>query len=184
MTALRTAGIAVLRPSDKASRPVVSTSLLTEGSSVSSPPTREHVAAESRLPRVGSAVMVTNGEAVLLGVRDKEPNRGMWVLPGGKIEPFESIQDAARREILEETGLRVRIVRQLGVYEILKPPDEHRLIVFSAAEVIGGELAAASDVSEVRFWKRRELQSLRLTELTRTVLRDAGWLQDERREAA
>src|SRR4051812_43060202 len=47
------------------------------------------------LPRVGSAVIVIDGESVLLGVRNKEPHRGKWVLPGGKIRPFESIDDAA-----------------------------------------------------------------------------------------
>src|SRR3954447_2705217 len=80
------------------------------------------------LPRIGSAVIVLDGGSVLLGVRDKEPNRGKWVLPGGKVRPFESIDEAARREIREETGLEIAVERQLGVWEIIEPPAEHRVI--------------------------------------------------------
>jgi 8-oxo-dGTP diphosphatase len=135
-------------------------------------------------PRLGSAVLVTSGDSVLLGVRAKEPNRGKWVLPGGKIEPFESIEDAARREVREETGLDVRITGQLGAYEIINPPDEHRLIVFSRAEPLNGELMPGSDLSEVRFCDRRALPSLILSDLVRTVLADAGWLDSEQEVAA
>jgi 8-oxo-dGTP diphosphatase len=123
-----------------------------------------------KLPRLGSAVVVLDGDRVLLGVRNKEPNRGRWVLPGGKVNPFESIDAAAQREIREETGLEVIVERQLGVWEIINPPAEHRVIVYSLATPVGGALRASSDLSEVKFYSRDELSTIDLTETVRGVL--------------
>lgn len=129
-------------------------------------------------PRVGSAVLIIHGETVLLGRRAKEPNRGRWVLPGGKIEPFEPISEAAKREALEETGLQVEVLKQVGVYEIIGAPSEHRIIVYNLAKVIGGELRAGADLEDLRFLNREELESEDLTEIVRQVLVDIAWLPE------
>jgi ADP-ribose pyrophosphatase YjhB (NUDIX family) len=125
---------------------------------------------------LGSAVLIVDGDRVLLGRRAKQPNFGRWVLPGGKIKTFESIADAAQRESLEETGLKVRALGQLGTFEIIDPPSEHRVIVYSYAEPVGGELQPGSDISEVAFFSRAELLNLDLTPLVARVLTTAGWL--------
>jgi ADP-ribose pyrophosphatase YjhB (NUDIX family) len=130
----------------------------------------EAVPPPKALPRIGSAVIVIDGDAVLLGVRNKEPHRGKWVLPGGKVRPFESIDDAARREIREETGLEIDVKGQLGVWEIIEPPSEHRVIVYSLAHRTGGRLKASSDLSDVRFWNIDDLDSVDLTPTVRSVL--------------
>jgi 8-oxo-dGTP diphosphatase len=129
-----------------------------------------------RVPRVGSAVLVADSGRVLLGRRAKDPNRGKWVLPGGKVRPFESIADAARREALEETGLEIEIERVLGVREIIDDPNEHRLIVYSTAHPIGGGLRADSDLDDVRWFSRGELVHLDLSDVVRSVLDDQGWI--------
>jgi 8-oxo-dGTP diphosphatase len=125
-------------------------------------------------PRLGSAVVVRDRGRVLLGVRGKEPNKGKWVLPGGKIHPFESIEDAAVREALEETGLVVQVEGQLGVWEIINPP-EHRVIVYNLARPVGGALRASSDLDDVRFYGREEIASLDISEIVRCVLDRIDW---------
>lgn len=132
------------------------------------------------LPRVGSAVIVRDEvNRILLGKRNKDPQRGSWILPGGKIKAFESIAQAAARELQEETGLEVEVQNQFRAYEIIKPPDEHRIIIYSWAKVRGGCLAPSDDVSEVKFVALDELGELPLTPLVRQVLRDAGYLAHE-----
>jgi 8-oxo-dGTP diphosphatase len=130
----------------------------------------------SNLPRIGSAVVVRHGDRLLLAKRAKEPNLGRWIFPGGKIEPFESIQEAAQRELLEETGLRVVVDDQIGAFEIIRPPDEHRVIIFSWAHSVAGTPRPASDVSDLRFCTREELSELDLSEIVARVTRTIGWL--------
>jgi len=132
------------------------------------------------LPRVGSALIVRDeANRILLGKRNKDPLRGSWVLPGGKIRAFESIAQAAARELEEETGLKVEVQRQFGVYEVINPPDEHRIIIYSWARVLGGTPKASDDLAEVRFASLRELGDLPTTPLVRKVLEDAGFLRGE-----
>jgi 8-oxo-dGTP diphosphatase len=132
------------------------------------------------LPRVGSAVIVRDeANRILLGKRNKDPQRGSWILPGGKIQAFESIAQAAARELAEETGLEVEVQDQFRVYEVINPPNEHRIIIYSLARVCGGNLKAADDVSEVKFVSFEELGDLPLTPLVRRVLQDAGYLRNE-----
>jgi len=126
------------------------------------------------LPRIGSAVIVRDGDnRILLGKRNKDPQRGSWILPGGKIRAFESIAEAAARELQEETGLEIEVDKQFQVYEIIDPPNEHRIVIYSWARVRGGCLRAGDDVSEVRFVSFEELGDLPLTPLVRRVLQDA-----------
>jgi mutator protein MutT len=137
------------------------------------------VTSATALPRLGSAaIVVDKNNRVLLGRRKKEPNFGRWVLPGGKIEPFETIEDAVRREVAEETGLQVDVTGQVGAFQIIDPNrNEHRVIVYSWARQVGGQVAADSDLSELTFVTPDELRSLDVTEIVQEVLTYAGWLQ-------
>lgn len=127
-------------------------------------------------PRIGSAVVVKKGDKLLLGKRAKEPEKGKWILPGGKIKVFESIKEAARRELLEETGLDVEIGSQIGTYEVINIPNEHRIIIYSWGSVKSGTLKPSSDVSDLRFYSKEEVKNLELTEIIKKVLEDIGWL--------
>lgn len=132
------------------------------------------------LPRVGSALIVRDeANRILLGKRNKDPQRGNWVLPGGKIHAFESIADAAARELSEETGLVVEVQHQFRVYEVINSPQEHRIVIYSWARAVGGDLRASDDISEVKFVSLNELGDLPLTPLVRQVLVDAGFIGKE-----
>ena len=134
------------------------------------------------LPRVGSALLVRDeANRILLGKRNKDPQRGSWVIPGGKIHAFETIAQAAVREIAEETGLEVEVTNQFGVYEIINPPQEHRLVIYSWGTVVSGTPKASDDLSEVKFFSIDELGDVPITPLVRQVLGDAGLFPSSRR---
>ena len=136
---------------------------------------------EKVFPRIGSALLVRDEtNRILLGKRNKDPQRGSWVIPGGKIRPFESIGDAAARELREETGLEVKVKEQFRVYEILDPPDEHRIVIYSWGTLVGGTAKASDDLAELAFFSPAQLLDLQTSPLVRQVLRDAGLLKDER----
>jgi len=127
------------------------------------------------LPRIGSALLVRDeANRVLLGKRNKDPQRGSWVIPGGKIRPFESIGEAAARELREETGLDVAVVGQFRIYEIINPPDEHRIVIYSWGKLVGGTAKASDDLSELAFFGPDELATVQTSPLVRRVLSDAG----------
>jgi len=128
--------------------------------------------------RIGSAVLIVKGDQVLLGRRNKSPNFGRWILPGGKIEYGETHQDAAVREIDEELGVDIEVLSLAGkgIYNLITQ-HEHRMIVYSNARIVGGELNPSSDVSEARFFYSDELESLDITPIVREVLKDEGWIQ-------
>lgn len=124
---------------------------------------------------MGSALLVRDeANRILLGKRNKDPQRGTWVIPGGKIRAFESIGDAAARELHEETGLEVDVQGQFRVYEIINPPDEHRIVIYSWGKVIGGTARASDDLSELAFFSPNQLSDLQTSPLVRRVLADAG----------
>ncbi len=128
-------------------------------------------------PRLGVAVLVFDGLGrLLLGRRAKDPNRGKWVIPGGKVEWGESWRTTAVREIAEETGLSIRLgvsVRPY-VYEILGE-DEHRVILFVPAYDYEGVPVASSDLSEVRFFGKLELPDDISPHVRRVLEEILGW---------
>lgn len=121
-------------------------------------------------PAVGVGAIVFDREGrVLLVQRSKPPAAGQWTVPGGKLEPGETLAQGAAREVREETGLVVEIGTLACVIERID--DEfHYVILDYFARVIGGELAAASDARAARFVDRDELAQLPLTEGLREIL--------------
>src|SRR5689334_9694358 len=70
-------------------------------------------------PRAAASAVMFRYESVLLVLRDKEPAKDLWSLPGGAIEAGETAEDAARREVEEETGLIAHIEGLAGVYDVI-----------------------------------------------------------------
>ena len=105
--------------------------------------------------------MVRDAEGRLLLVRrGHEPALGKWSLPGGRIEPGESPEQAAAREVVEETGLEVRVGELLQTVELWD--GRYRVHDF-AATVVGGELRAGDDASDVRWCTPDDVQLLELS---------------------
>jgi 8-oxo-dGTP diphosphatase len=118
----------------------------------------------------------TKDARVVLVKRAQPPIQGQWSIPGGALEVGEFVRDAAIREAREETGLIVEPGELLGVYDrIVRHADGrvqyHYVLVDFLCRPVGGELQAASDAAEVRWFTREELPELRLAEDTQEVIR-------------
>ena len=100
---------------------------------------------------------------LLLIRRATPPSAGLWSVPGGRCEPGESPAQACVREVAEETGLRVRVVRHAGRVERDGPGGVVYLIDDFVCSIVDGELRAGDDAGEARWVSAAELPSLRLT---------------------
>jgi len=95
-----------------------------------------------------------------MGIRNKNPNKGKWIIPGGKVNFGESLTNTLIREISEESGITIQIGALLGVYELVNPPKEHRIIVVYNAEYRGGNVVSGDDLVSARFLPKKEIQDL------------------------
>lgn len=128
------------------------------------------------LPLVGVGAVIIDGERVLLVKRAHPPLQAQWSIPGGVLEVGEFVREAAIREAREETGLIVEAGELLGVYDrVLRNEEQrvqyHYVLIDFLCRQIGGELLAASDADEVRWFARGELPALHLAEDTNDVIR-------------
>ncbi len=127
-------------------------------------------------PLVGVGAIIIESDRVLLVKRAHPPIQGQWSIPGGVLEVGELVREAAVREAREETGLIVEPADLLGVYDrVLRNPEQrvqyHYVLIDFLCRKIGGELAAASDAAEVRWFTREELPTLNLAHDTQDVIR-------------
>ena len=97
-------------------------------------------------PKVAVGVIVELDGGIVLGKRGHEPNLGRWSFPSGFVDSGEILEQAAVREVEEETGLKVRVDRLLGVYS---SEGERTVFVAYAGSIIGGRLEAGEECLEV-----------------------------------
>jgi len=119
-------------------------------------------------PIVAAAgIAFDDGGRVLLAQRAREPSRGVWSVPGGKVEAGESLSEACAREFLEETGLHVEVGPRVDVVERIGRDGDrvthHYVIVDYLVRVTGGVLQAGDDAGDVRWVDREEMRGLELT---------------------
>ncbi|MBI3242122.1 MAG: NUDIX domain-containing protein [Chloroflexi bacterium] len=123
-----------------------------------------------------AAVFDSNKRKILLVRR---ADNGRWAVPGGYMEPGESVAEACAREVLEETGLHVRVDRLIAVYStphvLLEYPDGNRLqlvVLHFAAEPIEGELQLSKETTELRYFSREEIEYLNVSDMDRQRITD------------
>jgi 8-oxo-dGTP diphosphatase len=126
------------------------------------------------IPCVGAVIRDGHGRLLLIR-RGHEPGKGLWSLPGGRIENGETDEQALMREVAEETSLTVTPVRLIGSVRIpgAGPGTEYDVRDY-AAEVTGGTLAAGDDADDARWAEPAELAALPLTRGLLDTLRSWG----------
>jgi 8-oxo-dGTP diphosphatase len=126
-------------------------------------------------PLVGVGAIIIENARVVLVKRAHPPLQAEWSIPGGVLEVGELVREAAIREAREETGLTVEPGELLGVYDrVLRNADKrvqyHYVLIDFLCRRIAGDLAAASDAAEVRWFTGQELPELKLAEDTLEVI--------------
>lgn len=134
-------------------------------------------------PLVGVGSVVWRGEHVLLIRRGQPPRQDEWSLPGGSQELGETVAEAARREVLEETGLDVTIHDVIAVVDLIDRDDDGRIrfhytLIDVLAEWRAGEARAGDDAAEVAWATLDELPHYTLWSETEHIIR----LSAERRK--
>ena len=144
-------------------------------------------------PVVGvGGVIIENGRTLLIR-RGSEPLRGHWSIPGGTLELGESLQQGVARELLEETGLQVRVLEMIEAFDRIyvdqeeggggsqERPRFHYVIIDYLCERVTGEAHAGSDVTDLVYATEDELHLYQLTETATRILRKAFAMHREHR---
>jgi mutator protein MutT len=122
-------------------------------------------------------VLIREGR-VLLVRRGQEPLLGEWSIPGGMLETGETILEGVRRELLEETGIEVRVGELIEVFERISLDGEgkaqfHYVVLDYFCEPVRGEARAASDATEIAWVVEAELDRYGLSQAARRVIEKA-----------
>jgi ADP-ribose pyrophosphatase YjhB (NUDIX family) len=126
-------------------------------------------------PVAGVAAVVFRGSDVLLVRRGNEPSKGMLGIPGGVVELGETAKEAVVREVEEETGIHVRPLRVLDVFDSIVRDDEGEIrfqyvLLEFLCEPVGGDLRALSDVSDALWAHLENLGDLDVMPRTRAFI--------------
>ena len=126
---------------------------------------------------VAVGAVVFKDESVLLVKRKYPPNAGQWAIPGGKLRLGETLQAAAEREILEETGIAINALKPIYTFELIEKDAQgdvlyHYVIIDLLAEYISGEPCPADDSSAAAWVDRKRLANLQVNQQTLGLLRE------------
>ena len=127
-------------------------------------------------PRVAVGAIVIKDGQVLLVRRGQPPSEGLWAVPGGRVNLGETLQEAAEREIKEETGLTICARNPVYTFDAIVRDEAgrvrfHYVIVDLLADYVHGTLCPGDDAREARWVAPGELESLPVNQTTRELLK-------------
>lgn len=126
----------------------------------------DRIGAQGKIRLGCSAAIFDDQGRVLL---TKRQDNGQWCLPSGGMESGESAAEACEREVLEETGLSVRVKRLVGVYShpdqltVYSEEDKFQIVALHfEAEIISGELGLSDETSDFGYFTLEEIDDLEM----------------------
>jgi len=126
----------------------------------------DRISAQGKIRLGCSAAIFDERGRVLL---TKRQDNGQWCLPSGGVEPGESVAEGCEREVLEETGLSIRVKRFVGVYShpdqltVYSETDKFQIIALHfEAEIISGELRLSNETSDYGYFTMEEIEGLEM----------------------
>ncbi len=127
-------------------------------------------------PQVGVGAVVFHEGAVLLVQRRNPPCTNEWAIPGGKVKLGETLQQAAEREILEETGIQIKAGDPVFAFDLIEHNDSgevcwHYAIIDLQAEYVAGEIQAGDDAASAAWFTREDLAEFTVNATTLKLLR-------------
>lgn len=130
-------------------------------------------------PIFGVGAIIFEGEKVLLIKRGQPPLEGRWSIPGGAQEAGESVEEALTREIMEETGLEIKIIKFATMVDLIDLDEagkarHHYTVADYICTVVGGELRAGGDAADAKWVAIKDLGKLDLTPKAKEVI-EAAW---------
>jgi 8-oxo-dGTP diphosphatase len=140
-------------------------------------------------PVVGVGAVVISGGRALLVRRGGPPLEGQWSIPGGMLELGETVFEGVRRELAEETGMEVRVVDLIEVFERISldgegKPKYHFVVLDYLCEPVRGDARAGSDAEEVAWVLAEELSKYSLAASAHRVIEKAFEMMRERAAGA
>jgi ADP-ribose pyrophosphatase YjhB (NUDIX family) len=126
-------------------------------------------------PQLAVSAAIFRGDEILLVRRARSPAKGLYSLPGGRVEFGETLHAALHREVMEETGLQIEIVGLSGWREALPdaPGRGHYLIMSFAARWVAGEPVLNEELDDFKWLAPEATGALRLTDGLEAILQSA-----------
>lgn len=126
-------------------------------------------------PELAVGAVVFRNECVLLVRRGQPPSENDWAIPGGRVELGESLQDAAQREVREETGLDIRAREPVHTFDVIERDSTgavryHYVVVDLKADYLRGSVRPGDDAADARWIAEKELPHLQVSPPTRRLL--------------
>jgi 8-oxo-dGTP diphosphatase len=127
-------------------------------------------------PLVAVGAVVFKNNCVLLVRRGQAPSENLWAIPGGSVEIGETLQEAAEREIFEETGVKIRAGKPIYTFDVIERDEHgkvcfHYVIIDLAADFVSGDPVAGDDAAEARWVSAHEINTLEVSPPTLKLLK-------------
>jgi len=138
--------------------------------------------AMNKVPIVGVGAVIIHKDSVLLVKRARPPFLHQWAIPGGKLQWGETLQQAAEREVQEETGITIVANNVVYVFDVIQRQDgkEHHLVVVDLqADYISGEIQVGDDACQAAWFRPNELLSANNIQGTTLAFLKTWWIAGE-----
>ena len=128
-------------------------------------------------PLIGVGAVIIKEGKILLVKRAFAPGEGKWSIPGGLVELGEKLSDACERETEEETGLKVKVLELINVFDMIDKDDQgrvqyHYVLVDFLAKPVGGAEKMSAEATEMKWVTHQEAKSLDMTKTARKAIEE------------
>lgn len=128
-------------------------------------------------PQIAVGAVVFHEDKILLVHRRNPPGQGIWAIPGGKVRLGETLQQAAQREILEETGIVIQAKEPIFTFDMIDRdssgrPRYHYVIIDLMATYLHGKLTAGDDAQSAKWVSEKVMETLTVSDITRRLLHE------------